>query len=78
MFYLAWGARSIIGCNPQLAQVVRPTYNAKLYALSTTFDEARHVEAFNKYLQQRLKRSWSIGRALKGLLDKILTDPVGI
>ncbi len=52
-----------------------PTYNAKLYAASQTFDEARHVEAFNKYLQQRLKRSWPIGRALKGLLDKILTDP---
>ena len=52
-----------------------PTFNAKLYAASQTFDEARHVEAFNKYLQTRLKRSWPIGRALKGLLDKILTDP---
>lgn len=52
-----------------------PTYNAKLYAASQTFDEARHVEAFNKYLQTRLKRSWPIGASLKGLLDKILTDP---
>ena len=46
--------------------------------LRQTFDEARHVEAFNKYLQTRIKRTWPIGRALKGLLDKILTDPVGI
>tara|TARA_A100001011_G_scaffold385823_1_gene460512 strand:+ start:3831 stop:4901 length:1071 start_codon:yes stop_codon:yes gene_type:complete len=52
-----------------------PTFNAKLYAASQTFDEARHVEAFNKYLQTRLKKSWPIGTALKGLLDKILTDP---
>ena len=52
-----------------------PTFNAKLYAASQTFDEARHVEAFNKYLQTRLKRSWPIGTSLKGLLDKILTDP---
>ena len=52
-----------------------PTFNAKLYAASQTFDEARHVEAFNKYIQTRLKKSWPIGRALKGLLDKILTDP---
>ena len=52
-----------------------PTFNAKLYAASQTFDEARHVEAFNKYLQTRIKRTWPIGRALKGLLDKILTDP---
>ena len=52
-----------------------PTFNAKLYAASQTFDEARHVEAFNKYLQTRIKKSWPIGAALKGLLDKILTDP---
>jgi hypothetical protein len=52
-----------------------PTFNAKLYAASQTFDEARHVEAFNRYLQTRLKRTWPIGTALKGLLDKILTDP---
>ena len=52
-----------------------PTFNAKLYAASQTFDEARHVEAFNKYLQTRIKRTWPIGTALKGLLDKILTDP---
>ena len=52
-----------------------PTFNAKLYAASQTFDEARHVEAFNKYIHTRLRKSWPVGRALKGLLDKILTDP---
>src|SRR6056300_1417700 len=52
-----------------------PTFNAKLYAASQTFDEARPVEAFNKYLQTRIQKTWPIGRALKGLLDKILTDP---
>ena len=31
-----------------------PTYNAKLYAASQTFDEARHVEVFNKYLQDKI------------------------
>ena len=51
-----------------------PTFNAKLYAASQTFDEARHVEAFNKYIQTRTKRSWPIGEGLKMLLDKILTD----
>jgi len=52
-----------------------PTFNAKLYAASQTFDEARHVEAFNKYLHVRLKRTWPVGVHLKALLDKILTDP---
>lgn len=52
-----------------------PTFNAKLYAASQTFDEARHVEAFNKYLQTRIGRIMPIGKNLKALLDKILTDP---
>ena len=52
-----------------------PTFNAKLYAASQTFDEARHVEAFNKYLQTRLGKIMPIGKHLKALLDKILTDP---
>lgn len=52
-----------------------PSYNAKLYAASQTFDEARHVEVFNKYLQERVKMTYPIDDALKSLLDKILTDP---
>ena len=52
-----------------------PTFNAKLYAASQTFDEARHVEAFNKYIQTRVGRMFPIGTQLKALLDKILTDP---
>ena len=52
-----------------------PTYQAKLYAASQTFDEARHVEAFNKYIQTRTKLMYPIGNALKSILDKILTDP---
>ena len=51
-----------------------PTFNAKLYAASQTFDEARHVEVFNKYLQQRLGMSYPINTHLKSILDKILTD----
>ena len=31
-----------------------PTFNAKLYAASQTFDEARHVEVFNRYLQTKI------------------------
>ena len=51
-----------------------PTYNAKLYAASQTFDEARHVEVFNKYLQDKIGIHYPINKNLKMLLDKILTD----
>lgn len=51
-----------------------PTFNAKLYAASQTFDEARHVEVFNKYLQQRIGVMYPINTHLKSIIDKILTD----
>jgi 1,2-phenylacetyl-CoA epoxidase catalytic subunit len=52
-----------------------PTYDAKLYAASQTFDEARHVEVFHRYLKERCKVIYPINDNLKLLLDKILTDP---
>ncbi len=52
-----------------------PTYNAKLYAASQTFDEARHVEVYHKYLRERIGWVYPIIPGLKLLLDKILTDP---
>ena len=51
-----------------------PTFNAKLYAASQTFDEARHVEVFNKYLQKRVGMMYPINTHLKSIIDKILTD----
>ena len=52
-----------------------PTYDAKLYAASQTFDEARHVEVFHRYLKERCKIIYPINPNLKALLDKVLTDP---
>ena len=51
-----------------------PTYDAKLYASSQTFDEARHVEVFHRYLQERCKIIYPINENLKSLLDLVLTD----
>lgn len=51
-----------------------PTFDAKLYAASQTFDEARHVEVFTKYIMDRVGFMYPINKNLKVLLDKILTD----
>ncbi len=51
-----------------------PSFNAKMYAASQTFDEARHVEVFNRYLQTKVGLSYPVNQGLKSLLDKILTD----
>jgi hypothetical protein len=52
-----------------------PTFDAKLYAASQTFDEARHVEVFNRYLHQRVGIMYPMSPNLKLLIDKVLTDP---
>lgn len=51
-----------------------PTYDAKLYAASQTFDEARHVEVFNRYIMKRVGFMYPVNPNLKILLDKVLTD----
>lgn len=51
-----------------------PTYEAKLYAASQTFDEARHVEVFTRYLKEKVGFMYPVNPNLKALLDKILTD----
>ncbi|MFO1235890.1 MAG: ferritin-like domain-containing protein [Alphaproteobacteria bacterium] len=51
-----------------------PTHDAKLYAASQTFDEARHVEVFHRYLMERCRMIYPINPSLKFLLDKVLTD----
>jgi hypothetical protein len=52
-----------------------PTHDGKLYAASQTFDEARHVEVFARYLTERVGFMYPVNRHLKALLDKVLTDP---
>lgn len=51
-----------------------PTHDAKLYAASQTFDEARHVEVFHRYLMERCHMIYPINPNLKALLDAVLTD----
>jgi len=51
-----------------------PTYDAKLYAASQTFDEARHVEVFGRYLHEKIGITYPVNTHLKALLDKVLTD----
>lgn len=52
-----------------------PTYEAKLYASSQTFDEARHVEVFGRYLIEKVRVMYPVSKSLKTLLDRTLADP---
>jgi hypothetical protein len=58
------------------AQIVdaAPWIEAKFYGATQVVDEARHVEAYGRYLDQKLGRSYPVNLHLKALLDEILTD----
>jgi hypothetical protein len=58
------------------AQIVdlAPTADAKFYAAAQVFDEARHVEAYDRYLREKVELVYPITPYLKELLDMILTD----
>ncbi len=57
----------------QLVQVV-PDTDSKCYAATQVVDEARHVEVYERYLQEKVGFSYPINRHLKTLLDLILQD----
>ncbi len=47
----------------------------KWYAASQVVDEARHVEAFSKFMQRKMGTIYPIGGTLKILMDKLLEAP---
>jgi hypothetical protein len=58
------------------AQIVNaaPTAEAKLYAATQVYDEARHVEAYDRYLREKYDLIYPISPHLRQLLDTILQD----
>jgi hypothetical protein len=58
------------------AQIVSaaPTPDAKFYASAQVFDEARHVEAYDRYLREKLEVIYPPSPHLRTLLDTILGD----
>ena len=51
-----------------------PWIDAKYFASTQTMDEARHVEVFARYLNEKLEWEWPINRELKELLDATIHD----
>lgn len=57
----------------RLVEVV-PDLDSKYYAASQAADEARHVEAFSRYLGEKIPDPYPISSQLKALLTDILSD----
>jgi hypothetical protein len=51
-----------------------PSADAKLYASTQVMDEARHVEAYDRYLRDKVGCTFPISPYLKNVLDRVLQD----
>jgi hypothetical protein len=58
------------------AQIVDsvPWYEGKQYGATQVMDEARHVEVYRRFIQEKLGVEYDVNRELKKLLDQILLD----
>jgi len=67
------GEQGALLCTAKITETV-PWYDAKLYASTQVVDEARHVEVFARYLDDKLGGEYQINAHLRMLLDDIIND----
>ncbi len=67
------GEQGALVCTARIVETV-PWIDAKYYASTQVMDEARHVEVFAKYLDEKLTGHYPINAHLRLLLDDILAD----
>ena len=67
------GEQGALLCTAKITESV-PWYDAKLYAATQVVDEARHVEVFSRYLQEKLGGEFQVNAHLRLLLDDIIND----
>ena len=67
------GEQGALICASKIVQTV-PEVDSKFYAATQVMDEARHVEAYSRYLHQKLELAYPINPHLKALLDDVISD----
>ena len=67
------GEQGALICTAKIVETV-PWYDAKLYASTQVVDEARHVEVFARYLDEKMGGMYPVNAHLKMLLDDIIED----
>ena len=67
------GEQGALVCTAKLVESV-PWVDAKYYAATQVMDEARHVEVFSRYLDDKLSGHYQVNAHLRALLDDIVKD----
>ncbi len=78
--YVAWtnsqflhGEQGALVCSAKIVETV-PDMDSKFYAATQTMDEARHVETYAKFLNEKLELCYPINESLQALLDQTISD----
>lgn len=67
------GEQGALLCTAKITETV-PWYDAKLYASTQVMDEARHVEVFSRYIDEKLGGGFQVNAHLRLLLDDVISD----
>ena len=67
------GEQGALLCTAKIVETV-PWIDAKYYAATQVVDEARHVEVFSRYLDEKLSGHYPMNAHLGLLLDDIIAD----
>ena len=68
------GEQGALLCTAQIVETV-PWIDAKYYAATQVMDEARHVEVFGRYCQEKLGKIYPVNVHLRNLLSDIAHEP---
>jgi hypothetical protein len=67
------GEQGALICTAKVVETV-PWIDAKYYAATQTMDEARHVETFSRFLQEKVGLVYPVNKNLAALLEDTLRD----
>jgi para-aminobenzoate N-oxygenase AurF len=67
------GEQGALICAAKIVQTV-PDVDSKFYAATQVMDEARHVEMYSKYIDDKLELAYPINPDLKALLNEVIQD----
>jgi hypothetical protein len=67
------GEQGALICTAKIVETV-PWIDAKYYAATQVMDEARHVEVFARYIDEKTEGAYPINPFLQSLLDDIIGD----
>jgi hypothetical protein len=67
------GEQGALICASKIVQTV-PDVDSKFYAATQVMDEARHVEMYAQYVNDKLEMAYPINKDLKELLNQVIGD----